>query len=64
MFVNNAGIALHPGTEFDSDRWRRMVDINLTAVIEGTRLAIAHLKENKIGGTVLNVASAGTSLHS
>lgn len=45
--INNAGVAEKPSDFFYEDKsvdgkgsWRRVMDINLTAVIDGTRLAV------------------------
>lgn len=45
--INNAGVAEKPSDSFYEDKsgdgkgsWRRVMDINLTAVIDGTRLAV------------------------
>eukprot|EP00249_Psilotum_nudum_P024807 c29298_g1_i10 orf=195-1640(+) len=61
--INNAGTV--DKAEFVSDRstdgngsWRQIVDINLIAVIDGTRLAIQTMEEGGSAGVILNVASA------
>jgi NAD(P)-dependent dehydrogenase (short-subunit alcohol dehydrogenase family) len=63
ILCNNAGIVcgepLWPAT--DPERLSRQVDINLRAVILGTRLAIDHLAARG-GGAVANVASLGALL--
>lgn len=58
IVCNNAGIAGRvPFFEDEARDWVRMVDINLTAVIEGTRQAVQSLRES--GGVVVNTASMG-----
>ena len=54
LCVNNAGIGERVG-----DGWREVVDVNLNAVIQGTRLAVEVMTTTKSAGAVLNVASAG-----
>ncbi|KAL3679178.1 hypothetical protein R1sor_022134 [Riccia sorocarpa] len=61
--INNAGIG---GIEqFDRDlssngrgKWRKMLDVNLSAVIDGTRLAVQIMRRTKQPGVIINVASA------
>ncbi|KAJ2909484.1 hypothetical protein GGI21_001833 [Coemansia aciculifera] len=58
ILVNNAGIG--GGVlwfEDSSDSLSRIIDINLRAPIEGTRLAVKYFKENRRQGCVVNVAS-------
>ena len=45
MLVNNAGIFVGKGVEEASlDDWHRLVAVNLTGVVLGTRAALPHLK--------------------
>ncbi|KAJ3302929.1 hypothetical protein HDV03_004441 [Kappamyces sp. JEL0829] len=56
--VCNAGIAERDafiGNE--TDTWTKVIDIDLTAVILGSRLAISHFLKHKKEGVVVNVAS-------
>jgi NAD(P)-dependent dehydrogenase (short-subunit alcohol dehydrogenase family) len=39
------------------DDWRRVVDIDLTAVIDSTRLAVRAMRRGRHGGVVVNLAS-------
>lgn len=58
IVYNNAGIG---GEELFSDEmqaWTRMVDINLTAVIDATRIAVREMKRGR-GGVIINTASMG-----
>jgi len=58
ILYNNAGITTgqprYP--ESSEEQWRRTIDVDLNAVIEGTRLAIPKLKERG-GGVIINTAS-------
>lgn len=59
IVCNNAGIAVRtPFFEDEARDWARMVDINLMAVIEGTRQGVNALRETG-GGVVINTASMG-----
>jgi NAD(P)-dependent dehydrogenase (short-subunit alcohol dehydrogenase family) len=53
--INNAGV-FSVKVFYEDDSWRKMIDVNLTAVIDGTSKAIHAMKEQ--GGLILNVASA------
>ena len=58
IVFNNAGIG---GEELFADEmqaWTRMVDINLTAVIDATRIAVREMKRAR-GGVIINTASMG-----
>jgi NADP-dependent 3-hydroxy acid dehydrogenase YdfG len=56
MLVNNAGVMLlSPLAEARGDDLRQMVEINLIALMELTRLALPHLKASK--GHIVNVSS-------
>lgn len=55
---NNAGIG---GEDLFSDEmqaWTRVIDINLTAVIDATRIAVREMKRGR-GGVIINTASMG-----
>ena len=59
IVCNNAGIG---GEDLFSDEaaaWKLTVDINLTAVIDGTRLAVREMKRLGKGGVIVNTASMG-----
>jgi len=62
VLVNNAGIFNGKGVEEASlDDWHRLVAVNLTGVVLGTRAALPHLKKTK--GCIVNLASiAGRGL--
>jgi NADP-dependent 3-hydroxy acid dehydrogenase YdfG len=56
ILINNAGVMLlSPVAEASSDDWRRMVELNLIALMETTKVALPHLKAS--GGHVVNVSS-------
>ena len=56
--VNNAGIGgpSAPVGEYDLDGWRKVIEINLNAVMYGMRAQLPVLVENG-GGSVVNMAS-------
>jgi len=54
--VNNAGIAMMGDIESCThEQWQRTLDVNLTAVMLGTRKAVARMK--RCGGAIVNMAS-------
>lgn len=56
VLVNNAGIAMMGDIEScTAEQWQRTLDINLTAVMLGTRKAVARMKGR--GGAIVNMAS-------
>lgn len=56
ILVNNAGqMLLSPLAEARGDDLRHMVELNLTALMEITRIALPHLKQSR--GHIVNVAS-------
>jgi NAD(P)-dependent dehydrogenase (short-subunit alcohol dehydrogenase family) len=58
IVVNNAGIGeADPFVTNEHDTWELVVDIDLNAVILGTRLAIQEFSKQGSGGVVLNTAS-------
>ncbi|KAG0260531.1 hypothetical protein BGZ95_004404, partial [Linnemannia exigua] len=60
IIVNNAGIAENaPLWEDEKGIWKKVIDIDLSAVIEGTRLGIEALKKKPDGegGVIINTAS-------
>ncbi|KAF9912710.1 hypothetical protein EC991_009446 [Linnemannia zychae] len=58
IVANNAGIAENqPLWEDEKGIWKKVIDIDLSAVIEGTRLAIEALKKQGSGGVIINTAS-------
>lgn len=60
IVCNNAGISVRiPLLEDDAREWVKTIDINLTAVIEGTRQAVLALQQQGHGGVIINTASMG-----
>ncbi|KAF8932890.1 hypothetical protein EDD21DRAFT_201528 [Dissophora ornata] len=58
IVINNAGIAESvPLWEDNKGLWKKVIDIDLSAVIEGTRLGIEALKKQGRGGVIINTAS-------
>ena len=62
VLVNNAGIFNGKGVEEASlDEWNKLVAVNLTGVVLGTRAALPHLKESgpksPHGAAIVNLAS-------
>ncbi len=56
VLVNNAGIFVGKGVEEASmEEWHKLVAVNLTGVVLGTRAALPHLKKTK--GNIVNTAS-------
>ncbi|KAJ3345944.1 hypothetical protein HDU91_007181, partial [Kappamyces sp. JEL0680] len=59
IMVNNAGVG--EGTPFPAntaDDWIRVVDVDLTAVILGTRLALSHFEQHEVDeGVIVSTAS-------
>ena len=59
VLCNNAGIGEVPNELFDpGNAWQRIVEVNLTAVILGTRLGVLAMREEG-GGVIVNTASMG-----
>ncbi len=59
IVYNNAGVGGEDLFADEAGPWKRMVDINLTAVIEGTRLAVRQMRKQNSGGVIINTASMG-----
>ncbi|KAF9435493.1 hypothetical protein BGZ76_006178 [Entomortierella beljakovae] len=58
IIINNAGIAEKcPVWEDEAGIWKKVIDIDLSAVIEGTRLGIQALEKQGRGGVIVNTAS-------
>ncbi len=59
ILCNNAGLGELPDELFgESGRWRQLVEVNLTAVILGTRLGALAMRDHG-GGVIINTASMG-----
>jgi NAD(P)-dependent dehydrogenase (short-subunit alcohol dehydrogenase family) len=57
VFVSNAGIAIDGGIETPTDKWQKIIDVNLMSEIFAAKYAIPHMLEQG-SGYLLNVASA------
>jgi len=58
IMVNNAGIGLTGELANLTDEiWDKVIAINLSGVFYGLRAAAAYMKENKIKGSIINMAS-------
>ena len=58
LFVSNAGIGIDGGIETPTDKWQKIIDVNLMGQVFAARYAIPHMLEQG-SGYLLNVASAG-----
>jgi NAD(P)-dependent dehydrogenase (short-subunit alcohol dehydrogenase family) len=54
---NNAGIGGEDLFADDPGDWKRLIEIDLTAVIDATRIAIREMKRAGRGGVIVNTAS-------
>ena len=59
IVYNNAGIGGEDLFAADPGPWERVVAINLTAVIDATRIAVRLMTELGPGGVIINTASMG-----
>ncbi|KAF8975047.1 hypothetical protein BGZ46_009482 [Entomortierella lignicola] len=58
IIINNAGIAENKPLWLDTTgNWKKVIDIDLSAVIEGTRLGVEALTKQGRGGVIINTAS-------
>ncbi|MFA6252210.1 MAG: SDR family NAD(P)-dependent oxidoreductase [Candidatus Paceibacterota bacterium] len=58
IMVNNAGIGLvGEVSSMDDDVWNKVIAVNLNGVFYGVRSASAYMKEKKIRGSIINMAS-------
>jgi NADP-dependent 3-hydroxy acid dehydrogenase YdfG len=69
ILVNNAGVMLlSPVAEANAEDWRRMIEINLVALMNATKAALPHLKASaghvvNIGSVASRVANPGASVY-
>ena len=54
---NNAGIGGENLFADDTANWKSLIEIDLTAVIDATRIAVRDMKRNGRGGVIINTAS-------
>ena len=69
ILVNNAGIWEYGAVDTMSEEdWKRTIDINLNSVFYFTKSVVKHMKEKKIKGRIINIASTagqrGEAYHS
>lgn len=57
IVANIAGIGEGDLFADDPGAWRRVIDIDLTALIDGTRLAVHAMRRGGHGGVIVNLAS-------
>lgn len=58
ILVNNAGIAvLRHMKEISAAEWHRQISVNLDSVFFGTRMAIAQMRAQGGGGSIVNLSS-------
>ena len=58
IVINNAGIAVGNSIEDTSvETWDRVMDINAKGVFFGTKAAIAQMKAQGTGGSIINISS-------
>jgi len=57
LFVSNAGIAIDGGIDTPTDKWQKIINVNLMSEIFAAKYAIPHMLKQG-GGYLLNVASA------
>ncbi|KAF9164412.1 hypothetical protein DFQ26_001458 [Actinomortierella ambigua] len=58
IVINNAGIAeRQPLWEDQAGFWKKIIDIDLSAVVEGTRLGLQYAQKHGQGGVIINTAS-------
>ncbi len=54
---NNAGIGDEDLFADDPGAWKRLIEVDLTAVIDATRIAVREMKRSGNGGVIINTAS-------
>jgi NAD(P)-dependent dehydrogenase (short-subunit alcohol dehydrogenase family) len=57
LFVSNAGIAIDGGIDTPTDKWEKIIGVNLMSEVWGAKYAVPHMLEQG-SGYLLNVASA------
>jgi NAD(P)-dependent dehydrogenase (short-subunit alcohol dehydrogenase family) len=57
LFVSNAGIAIDGGIDTPTDKWHKIIGVNLMSEVFAAKYAIPHMLEQG-SGYLLNVASA------
>ncbi|GIW18413.1 MAG: SDR family NAD(P)-dependent oxidoreductase [Tepidiforma sp.] len=59
IVFNNAGIGGEDLFADDPGPWERIIEINLIAVIDATRIAVREMRRSGKGGVIINTASMG-----
>eukprot|EP01088_Endostelium_zonatum_P022101 TRINITY_DN919_c0_g1_i1.p1 TRINITY_DN919_c0_g1~~TRINITY_DN919_c0_g1_i1.p1 ORF type:complete len:260 (-),score=41.65 TRINITY_DN919_c0_g1_i1:98-877(-) len=64
IVVNNAGVSFEEKSDWATlprEKWRRLIDINICGVIEGTQLGIEYMSKSGggNGGSIVNISSMG-----
>lgn len=59
IVFNNAGIGGEDLFGDDPGPWQRIIEINLVAVIDATRIAVREMRRRGKGGVIVNTASMG-----
>ena len=57
LFVSNAGIGVDGGIDTPTDKWRKIIDVNVLSQVFAAKYAVPHMLEQG-SGYLLNVASA------
>jgi NAD(P)-dependent dehydrogenase (short-subunit alcohol dehydrogenase family) len=57
LFVSNAGIAIDGGIDTPTDKWQKIINVNLMSEVFAAKYAIPHMLRQG-SGYLLNVASA------
>lgn len=58
ILINNAGVLKMAGiTDGDIEKWKAVIDTNVTAVAIGIREAVANMKAHNIKGHIININS-------
>lgn len=61
LWINNAGFGLYgPFDQLNEQEIEAMVEVNMSALTEGTHLALRYFLKNNLKGTILNVSSMST----
>jgi NAD(P)-dependent dehydrogenase (short-subunit alcohol dehydrogenase family) len=58
LFVSNAGIGIDGGIDTPTDKWQKIIGVNLLSQVFAARYAVPHMLKQG-SGYLLNVASAG-----
>lgn len=60
IMVNNAGVmAVGPLADTEAAEWRRLLDINVVGIAMGSKAAVRRMREDGLGGSIVNASSGG-----